>query len=349
MMKFYKIILFSILLSTVNCTSQIYKYKLDKNSKECLEYTLNNYEYKLFYTEDILRSEGKKEAKQFLCNIPYHPIYYDSINRELLYKVLTTRYDDEFIMKIVNKTIRHDINKRLQNYQNLDLETDFLKKKFNLIITKLRKLQNSTQLDTVPKYKKLKEVLFKRLKNYKFSDNLVYAVAVNSNKDKRFVSLLKGFLKDSTHINVDVVKLSLSRLMYRPYFEKTLHKLKEKIEGSKRVKDLDSLLDIKSYTFSVASWLLTKEAILLYSKLLKTKYFDAIDHGDVSEFSLPVEVVEDLRLVIANKDFQNYYKGKMLIDYTKKDIDWAIKWFKNNKDNLQLNKDYIPYLSRVKF
>ena len=80
------------------------------------------------------------------------------------------------------------------------------------------------------------------------------------------------------------------------------------------------------------------------------KYFETIDYGDVSESSIPVRVLTHLLKLIDNNDFKEHFKDdygypKTIDKITKNDIEWAIKWFRINKEKIISNKSHVPLLN----
>ncbi|MFL0105908.1 hypothetical protein, partial [Tenacibaculum maritimum] len=247
-----------------------------------------------------------------------------------------------------------DISKKLKDSTNFMYRNRFNRRLYNGYEKQKKELEGvllSQVLDTFPKYKRELDDLYNSLKRYKISNTLIYAVAFVEEKE-RAILFLKELLKDTIHVNVSAIKLSLAKLKVEPYYTNQLTKLKEEINYIILNKNEDNsktpLMNIR-YAYPRTGMLLTKEAILIYSKVLEAKYFDTIDHGDVSEISIPARTLSFLFNLIDNYDFKEYFKDqygypKSYLDYRKKDIQWAIEWLRINKSKLKINDKHIPSL-----
>ncbi len=344
-----------LLVSIYSCKAQ------NISDSERLTYTLENYEHCLFYSDQLSKDEGINLRK---LNCGGYHIYkrdYTKKSKELLLEVIKKKYSNEYIKEISKKRVLKNYKSRLEEIsEKLKDSANFMYgKRFNRRQytgykkqkVELEKLLSSGQPDTIPKYKKEIDNLSNYLQNYKISNSLIYAVAFVEEKDKA-ITFLKELLKDTTHISGSAIKLSLAKLKVEPYYTNQLTKLKENVDYILSNKDGDnrenSLINIKS-AYPRAGLLLTKEAILVYSKVLEAKYFDTIDHGDVSESSIPIRTLDYLLDLINNSDFQDYFKEedgfhKSYLECTKADVEWVIEWFKSNKDKIEINKEHIPSL-----
>lgn len=321
-------------------------------------YTLKNYEYCLFYDEQASKLEGV-DLNSLDCSINLNEEYFSKETKALLIEVLNKKYSDEYIRNIAKKRIfisykteLKEISKKLTDSTNL-----IYPKSFNRRISdgyekekkELEQLLSSGEPDTIPKFKRQFDDLFNYLKKYKVSNSLIYAVAFVEDR-QRAIPLLKELLKDTTHLNTSAIKLSLAKLRLEPYYTNQLLKLQEEVNfiTSHKNGDNDYNSDINIfYAYPRAGMLLTKEAILIYSKLLEAKYFNTIDLGDVSENSIPVRTLNNLLNLINNKDFHENFQdsyGYPKHIFTKKDIKWAKEWFELNKDKLEINEKHIPKL-----
>lgn len=314
----------------------------------------------MFYDDEANKIDGINTRK-LNCGLTYDKRYFTDESKELLLEVIKKRYSDEYIMGLSKREVRLNYKSRLEEIsEKLKDSANFMYgKRFNKRLyagykkqkVKLEKLLSSQQPDTIPDYKRQLDNKYNYYRNYKISRSLIYAVAFVEEKNKA-ITFLKELLKDTTHISGSAIKLSLARLKVEPYYTNQLTKLKENVDYILLNKDGDnrenSLINIKS-AYPRAGLLLTKEAILIYSKVLEAKYFDTIDHGDVSESSIPIRTLDHLLDLINNSDFQDYFKeengfSKSYLECTKADVEWVIEWFKSNKDKIEIKKSHIPSL-----
>lgn len=319
-------------------------------------YTLKNYEHCLFYNDELSKAEGVN-LRKLNCGLSYNKRYYDKESKELLFKVIKKKYSGEYIRAIAKKRVLLSLKSDLESYSeklkdsaNFVYNNRFFKKQYNGYKKqkmRLEKLLSNKQMDTVPEFKEDINRLYMGMKDYKIYHSLVYAVAYVEEKDKA-IPFLKELLKDTVHINSYPIKRALAKLGVEPYYTNELTKLKEEVNYIISNKDGDnyknSKINIKQ-AYPRAGLLLTKEAILIYAKVLEAKYFDTIDHGDYSEDSIPIRTLDYLLNLIENRDFQDYFKeedgSSRSFDYTKKDVEWVIEWLKLNKDRIEINKDHV--------
>jgi len=291
----------------------------------------------------------------------YSPYYlnkkdYTDENKKLLFQVIKKKYSDEYIREISKKRVLYgiksklkSISKKLKDSSNFTHSNKFLKKRFfntKKRKEKIEKLLLNPNFDTIPEYKAQLNKLYTSLKNYKLPNSLIYSVAFVEDKNKA-IPFLKELLNDTIHINPYAIKISLAKLKVEPFYTSQFLKLKEEVKHIITVQgDKNNSRTNIFYTYPRAGLLLTKEAILTYSKTLEAKYFDAIDHGDVLESSIPARTLNHLLKLIDNHDFKEYFKNdgypKSYLEYTKEDIEWAIEWLKKNK--LIVNQNHVPLL-----
>ena len=204
-------------------------------------------------------------------------------------------------------------------------------------------------MDTIPEYKNRLDRLYKSLKKYKLPNGLIYSVAFVEDRDKA-IPFLKELLNDTIHINSYAIKIALAKLKVEPFYTSQFIKLKEEVKHIVTVQEDENNSRINIfYAYPRTGLILTKEAIFAYSKVLEAKYFDTIDHGDVSESSIPIRTLDHLFKLIDNNDFKEHFKNeegylKSYLECTKEDIKWAIEWFKKNKNKIIVNQNHIPLL-----
>ena len=319
-------------------------------------YTLKNYEHCLFYDNPTNKAEGI-DLRKLDCSINFNKKYFTPESKELLLEVIKKKYSDEYIKEVSKKRVflsfksrLEEISEKLKDSANFMYANRFNKRHYSGYKRQkeeLEELLSDKELDTIAAiFKRQIDNLYNSNQNYKISNSLIYAVAFVEEKDKA-IPFLKGLLKDTTHINASSIKLSLAKLKVEPYYTNQITKLTDDVNQIISNKDGDNYInsEINRYAYSRAGLLLTKEAILLYSKVLGAKYFDTIDHGDYSEDSIPIRTISNLLKLIKNEDFQSYYEDlDECLKCKEKDIKWAIKWFKLNKDKLKINKEHTPSL-----
>ncbi len=344
----YYLLIF-LLLGIYSCKSQ---HILAKKNL----YTLRHYNRCLFYDNETNRLENI-DVKMFHsdCSVDYYNReYFTDESKKLLLKVIKKRYSDEYIKTATEKRVLLRFKSKLKRVsEKLKDSTNFMyygrfdRRDFvgaNRIKKELVSIISSNQRDTISKYKNEIGVLYNYLKKYKIDNSLIYAVAFMIEKDKA-IPFLKGLLKDTIHINTYAVKKSLAKLKIEPYYTEQLKELEKEVTYILENKNggYDKNLTIQRYTYLRVRFLNTKKAVLIYSKLLESEYFDTIEEDDYSYSSIPIIVLGNLLELIENKDFKSHFKsssyGYSCSQCVEKDVKWAIEWFKSNKDNIKVNEE----------
>ncbi len=344
----YYLIIF-LLLGIYSCKAQ---HILAKKNL----YTLKHYDRCLFYDDVINRLENiDVKMLNADCSVDYYnKKYFTDESKKLLLEVIKKRYSDEYIKMATQKRVLlrlksrlKKVSEKLKDSVNFMYHGRFNKRAFvgaNRIKKELVSIISSNQRDTIPKYKNDIDAVYTSLKKYKIDNSLIYSVAFMIEKDKA-IPFLKGILKDTIHINTYAVKKSLAKLKIEPYYTEQLKELEKEVTYILENKDgnYDENLNIQKKAYLRVRFLNTKKAVLAYSKLLESKYFNTIDEGDYSIASIPIITLGDLLKLIENKGFKSYFKssshGYNCSRCVEKDVKWAIEWFKSNKDNIQLNKE----------
>jgi len=325
---------------------------------EIISYTLKNFEHCLFYNEQLSKSEGIDIRK--LNRSPYYlnKKDYTDESKKLLLQIIKKRYSDEYIRDVSKKRILfsfkselREISEKLKDSSNFIRLNKFYKSHYFNVKKRQKKIQkilSNPKMDTIPEYKNRLDRLYKSLKKYKLPNGLIYSVAFVEDRDKA-IPFLKELLNDTIHINSYAIKIALAKLKVEPFYTSQFIKLKEEVKHIVTVQEDENNSRINIfYAYPRTGLILTKEAIFAYSKVLEAKYFDTIDHGDVSESSIPIRTLDHLFKLIDNNDFKEHFKNegylKSYLECTKEDIKWAIEWFKKNKNKIIVNQNHIPLL-----
>lgn len=195
-----------------------------------------------------------------------------------------------------------------------------------------------------------KDELKERLSNKKVSKHIVLTAGWLD--DKRYIPVLKEALNKPEQYNQNIVKIALARFQIEPYYSQILNNNRIDIDKDKR----RGVLDRK---YGILTYLCTQESIYEASKTLfikrKYQYFSAPDSEPIpynyEAFGI-ANFVDNLPYPFKKEDGSTWYyskKKKMWISPTpfmpsifgdKKDIIKLGEWFRENKGNYVLDREF---------